>query len=72
MKRFDLIIAAVVLALLTVAVLARAAWPASAEAATSPDAAATAVAPGDVRVGSAGWHYLHSHPTHWRACLLQQ
>jgi hypothetical protein len=68
MKRLS-VVASVVVALLTCVLLARAArtddgaGPSSPSPAVSADAAALD--------GSAGWHYRHSQPTHWRACMLQ-
>jgi hypothetical protein len=69
MKRIGLIVATVVTVLLPGVLLARAAW-ADPPAATSPAPATPATR--DVLVGPTGWHYLHSQPTHWRSCMLQQ
>jgi hypothetical protein len=68
MKRYALT-GAVVTALLAGVLLARAAWP---NGAAGPAVPRPAVAPADVLGGSAGWHYRHNQPTHWRDCLLQQ
>jgi hypothetical protein len=68
MKRYALT-GAVVASLLAGVLLARAAWP---NDATHPAVLRPAAKPGDALGGSAGWHYRHSQPTHWRDCLLQQ
>jgi len=59
------ILAAVVAAVLSGVLLTRAARPAAAAAPASPRAAGALTGP-------TGWHYRHSQPTHWRACLLRQ
>jgi hypothetical protein len=63
MKRFA-VVASVVLVLLTGVLLARSARTDDRAAPASPSPAALD--------GSAGWHYRHSQPTHWRSCMLQQ
>ncbi len=69
MKRCALL-ASVMVALLSGVLLAR--------AARTEDRAAPPSSPPAVVVdsaaaldGSAGWHYRHSQPTHWRSCMLQ-
>ena len=66
MKRFTLV-ASVGLALLSCVLLARAARTEDGASPVSPPPAAHAGA----LDGSAGWHYRHSQPTHWRSCMLQ-
>jgi hypothetical protein len=62
---------AVVTALLSGVLLARAAWPGATVPSTSPSPAGP-LPPADALTGPAGWQYRHSQPTHWRSCLLQQ
>ena len=71
MKRSPLLALAVLGSLLTAVLLARAAWPGSPVAPAAPRPALSAEAADPIR-GPAGWHYRHTQPTHWRACLLQQ
>jgi hypothetical protein len=66
MKRLALLTSAVT-ALLSAVLLARAARHGNATVATGPVTAAQAA----VLDGSAGWHYRHSQPTHWRSCMLK-
>jgi hypothetical protein len=66
MKRPTVVGVSVIAFLLTGVLLARAAWPDGAAPPTPHRLA------GDRLTGSAGWHYRHSQPTHWRSCLLQQ
>jgi hypothetical protein len=67
MKRFA-VVASVITALLSGILLARAAWRDDGTPPASPIPTVTAAGTLD---GAAGWHYRHSQPTHWRACLLQ-
>jgi hypothetical protein len=70
MKRLTLVTSAG-LALLCCVLLARAARTEDGAAAASPPPEARADA-ATALDGAAGWHYRHSQPTHWRACMLQQ
>jgi hypothetical protein len=66
MKRLALLTSAVT-ALLSAVLLARAARHRDAAVTAGPVTAAQAAA----LEGSAGWHYRHSQPTHWRSCMLK-
>jgi hypothetical protein len=69
MKRFTLVVSAG-LALLCCVLLARAARTEDGAVPASPSPAARADTAAALD-GSAGWHYRHSQPTHWRSCMLQ-
>ncbi len=68
MKRFALL-ASVVVALLSGVLLARVAR--SEGAAPSPSPVGRTIDAAAALEGSAGWHYRHSQPTHWRSTMLQ-
>jgi hypothetical protein len=70
MKRFVLILATAVTVLFTGVVLVGTGWLSRRDAPPRP--AVTADETRDALNGPASWHFRHSQPTHWRACVLQQ
>jgi hypothetical protein len=70
MKRIGLIVTTVLTFSLTGVLLARAAR--ADHPAAVPSVSSAVPVTGDVLTGPAGWHYRHSQPAHWRACMLQQ